>query len=219
MGYNTYRQSAFRHSYLQVGKQNSNTAGYGFPLGIQIAGTTSTRAARIYADDAGVALPAGAYAGAESRLLLTKSMSASVSAYGSYGHIKNIATQGTQDNVAGVWAYNENSGSITVGSSSASLVYSGLCARVDVPSGATIKSGGYVSAIGVTADLGGTHTGKAGVLQVTNPAAGTWDFFAVFDSATGAIATQAGGVVTITHKLPIIAPDGSTKYIPVGTIV
>ena len=200
-----------------VGKKNSSTAGWGFPLGIKISGSTSTRAAAVYADDAGAALPAGSYAGFESRLLTTIAAAANTSITGALGHFRNVAaTQVAQDNTSGVWAYNENSGTGTVGSSTSSL-YTGLRAQIDVPSGVTIASGKYVSAIGVGyCDLGGTHTGKATVLQTTPCAAGAFDYFGVFYETGSCVAKGAKTVGTVTYLLPVITPDGATGYISIA---
>lgn len=210
-----FRRSRFAHSELVVGKKSSSSAGWGFPLGIQIQGSTSTRAAAVYADDAGSALPAGSYVGFESRTLLTKAVAASCSVHGAMGHLRNVVSQTAQDNIAGLWGYNESSGTVTIGGSIDS-VFSGVNARVDAASGATIGSGKYVSAIGVTADLGGTHTGKAGIIHVTNPYAGTWDYFAIFSTNTGAC-TAIGGLTqgANTYVIPVRCPDGSSAYIPV----
>ena len=212
-----FRQNRFAHSSFVVGKKNSSSAGYGFPLGIKIAGSTSTRSSAIYSDDAGAALPAGSYAGFESRLLTTIAAAANTSFTGALGHYRNVAaTQVAQDNASGVWAYNENSGTGSVGSSTSTL-YTGLRAQIDVPSGMTIASGKYVSAIGVGyCDLGGTHTGKATILQTTPCAAGVFDYFAVFYEAGSCVAKGAKTVGTVTYLLPVVTPDGATGYISIA---
>ena len=212
-----FRQNRFAHSRFVVGKKNSSSAGYGFPLGIMISGSTSTRASAVYSDDAGAALPAGSYAGFESRLLTTIAAAASTSFTGVLGHYRNVAdTQVAQDNVSGVWAYNENSGTGSVGGGT-SLLYTGLRAQIDVPSGMTIASGKYVSAIGVGyCDLGGTHTGKATVLQTTPCAAGVFDYFGVFYETGSCQAKGAKTVGTVTYLLPVVTPDGATGYISIA---
>jgi len=215
-----FRRSRFSHSQLMVGKKQSSSAGWGFPLGIKISGSTSTRAAAIYSDDAGAAIPAGSYVGLESRTLLTTAITTNTSVHGLQGHLRNVASQdntgGWGGNMAGVWAYNETSGTATVGAS-ANQIFGGLNAAIDVPSGCTIASGKYVCAIGVgLCDLGGTHTGKATVLQVVNPAAGHFDYFAVIND-TGVCTTVDPSMSNNTRWLPIICPGGTAGAIRVYT--
>jgi hypothetical protein len=215
-----FRQNRFAHSSFVVGKKSSSSAGYGFPLGIKIAGSTSTRASAIYADDAGVALIAGSYVGFESRTLLTAAIVANTSVHGIQGHLRNVSSQdntaGWGGNIAGVWAYNETSGTGTVGGS-INQIFGGLNAAIDVPSGCTIASGKYVCAIGVgLCDLGGTHTGKATVLQVVNPSAGHFDYFAVLND-TGSCTTVDPSMSNNTRWLPVICPGGVAGAIRVYT--
>lgn len=212
-----FRRSRFAHSQLVVGKKNSSSSGWGFPLGIKIQGATSTRAAAVYADDAGAALPAGSYAGFESRTLLSIATTTVSSVAGVEAHLRNVATQTSNGgNIAGLWAYNENSGTISVGGTTSQL-YSAINAQIDVPSGVTIASGKYVSAIGVGGcDLGGTHTGKAALIQTIPCAAGAFDYFGVFYEAGSCVAKGAKTVGTVTYLLPVVTPDGATGYISIA---
>jgi hypothetical protein len=197
---------------VQVGEFSSATAGSGLKLS-----SSRTAAMRVYTDDGGVALTATVYRAIIGRHLhATALTTGDISVFGVQGHFKAVANCYGISMVGGVWAYNESSGSISVGCTIQGL-YSGLVARVDAPSGVTIAASSYVSAIGIDADLGGTHTGKAAVLHIKNPVAGVWDYFAVFNTATGAIAAQSGGSLTVTYKIPVLVEGGTVIYIPVGT--
>jgi hypothetical protein len=212
-----FRRSRFSHSQLMVGKKKSSSAGWGFPLGIYINGSIIDRAAAIYSDDAGTALTAGSYAGIESRFLLTKTITANSSAFGMEAHLRNTCTQTSTGNVAGLWAYNETDGTSTVGANDRSCCFSAIMASIEVPSGATIGSGQYVSAISMGGNLGGTHTGKAGVLQVTNPNAGVFDYFLILDTATGAATASDPSASTNNYWLKVLTPAGGAGYIRIYT--
>jgi hypothetical protein len=161
-------------------------------------------------DDGNAALSAIAYRNLWARMLLLSAQSGDVSIFGIQGQLKNTGVDTSTANKAGVWAYYEAVSGATVATNSAALM-----ASIDVPSGATIGAG-TVSAIQTGGDLGGTHTGKAAVLNIVNPSAGTWDYCISFGSATGAVAANTAnlGSNTLTNVLKVRV--GNTDgYIPI----
>ena len=99
-------------------------------------------------------------------------------------------------------------------------LFSAINAQIDVPSGATITSGKYVSAIGIgTCDLGGTHTGKAAVLQTIPCAAGAFDYFGVFYEPGSCCTIVSKSITTkgtTAYVLPCVLPNGTVGYIEVA---
>jgi hypothetical protein len=189
-----------------IGKK-ANSVGTG--LGIALT-NAMPQVLEINGNDGGAALTAAAYQLTKSRMLLTAAQSGDLSVFGLQGHLKNYGASDTSTgNKAGVWAYYEATSGATVAANSCAIM-----ASIDVPSGATI--GGSVGAVQCSGNLGGTHTGKAGCLHIPNPAAGTWDFFAIFGSTTGATAAGGAGTCTLSGgwvKLPILV-NATTYYIP-----
>lgn len=190
-----YNKSAI--GIMQVGEFSSATAGSGLALS-----SNRSAAFRVYSDDGGVALTTGAYRCAIARHLhATALTTGDISIYGFQGQIKAVANCSGISKFAGVWAYAESSGSISIGCAVGGI-WAGLVARVDAPSGVTIAASSYVSAIGIDADLGGTHTGKASCIHIVNPMAGVWDAFLSLDTTTGVIADVGAG-------------GGTSKYLKV----
>jgi len=148
-----------------------------------------TKALDVCADDGAAALTAGSYQATRSRVLLAKAIaSGDISVQGILGQCKVVANVAATAFLAGVRGYVE-----VAGASISSAT--GVRGMIDVPSGATIAAGCYASAFQASSnDLGGTHAGKAAVMHVNNPVAGTWDAFLAIDAACGALAdTGAGG--------------------------
>lgn len=222
-GYGLYVKGNAVGCGMLLGDFASATAGSGIPLS-----ATNTAAARIYTDDGGAKLGAG-----EKRALISRFLYATEDTdntdqtmSGIVGQLKFVNNITASGNMAGVCGYLECSGTKTLTIAS-TAVATALWARVDVPSGFTIGSGTVVSGIGVTADLGGTHTGRASVVNVVNPSGGAWDAFAEFGNATGCTVTtytgnsgfdsNSKGTFTQAGQIKIVV-GGSTYYIPYGTV-
>jgi hypothetical protein len=153
--------------------------------------SSRTKALDICADDGAAALTAGSYQTVRSRVLLAKAIaSGDISVQGLLGQCKVVANVASTGYLSGVRGYVEVSGASV--SSCA-----GVRGMVDVPSGATIAASNYASAfMACSNDLGGTHTGKAVVMHVPNPVAGTWDAYLALDASTGCIADSGAGGAT-----------------------
>lgn len=150
-----------------------------------------TAVKNIYGDDGAAALTAGAYRTVLGRLLLNNAITTGdISIFGVEGHVKVNANITTGAHQGGVIGKTEVVAGKTVTSRAC-----GVMGYVELPSTAVIGAGAVLSAFRAWAqDLGGTHTGDAAVMDIPNPAAGTWDLFLNLGSATGCIAdTGAGG--------------------------
>jgi hypothetical protein len=193
-----------------IGTWSSATAGVGKTLN-----SAKTKALDVCCDDKGAALSATSYRAIRGRMLLTAAQSGDCSPFGIQGHLKNTAADTTTGNKAGVWGYYEAGSAATVAANSA-----GVYAMIDVPSGATIA--GSVGGLQICSnDLGGTHTGKAGCIHMPNPVSGTWDFFAIFGSATGATKAGGAGAATLAGgwvSLPVLV-GSTTYYIPCSVTI
>lgn len=216
LGYSVYEGQV---GALQIGLFASTTAGKGFPLT-----SSKTFANRVCADDGGKVLGAAAYRAMESRLLLTKAHTGAVSAFGAEGHAKIIGdVSGANGPIAGQWGYAEHGAA-----SKTALIATGVRGTADLPTGAVIPSTGVLSAfLADSIDLGGTHTGKATVLHIPNPGAGTWDYLAILGTATGCNVTSFSGNSafvpnnkgTFTQVGQLTIKIGATDYyIPYGTV-
>lgn len=180
---NLVYQERSGYGCVQVGEYASLLKGSGLAVS-----TNRTAAHRVYADDGGVALPAGAYRAAMARALLTVACAAAdISVYGHQSQLRVNADYSLATGIlGGEWAYLElvSGGKVNVGGA--------LVAHVDIPSGA--YSIAHVAGLLVKSnDLGGTHTGNVSVIYVPNPGAGTFDAFLDLGSATGATQANAAG--------------------------
>ena len=168
---------------LQIGEFASALAGSGLALS-----TSRTAAFRAYADDAGVALTAGAYRAAVARTLLTIACAAGdISVYGNQSQLKVVADYSLATGIlGGEWGYLElaSGGKVNVAGA--------LVAHIDVPSGAYVIS--HAAGLLIKSDdLRGTHTGNICGVYVPNPGAGTFDAFADLGAATGMTQDAAAG--------------------------
>lgn len=190
-----------------IGSFSSATAGVGLKLS-----SNRTTVFRVCTDDGGAAIGAGSYRASESRLLLTGTCGATnTSMSGHESHVKVASDySGASGLIGGAWNYIEIASGGNVNYASATH------GMIDCPTGATI--GGVLSCfMAASNDLTGTHTGPATVLHVTNPVAGTFDFFAVFGSAPGGIAAKSTALsgLSSNYRLIVKCPDGTTGYVPV----
>ncbi len=186
---------------LNVGAFSSATAGSGVALS-----ATTTAAFRVYADDGGAKLTSGEKRTSISRFLFatadTDGTDQTMSAHVGQVKIANDLTIG--GNLAGLCGYLEVATTKTlIGGRRAQMsVASALWARVDLPSGAIVGTSGIVSGLAISADLGGTHTGKCSMINIPNPSAGEWDYFLDFGSAPGAIVADTSNLpAAATHKI------------------
>ncbi|MBI4720821.1 MAG: hypothetical protein HY770_06300 [Chitinivibrionia bacterium] len=191
-----------------IGDFASATAGSGIVLN-----STITAAARIYADDGGVALSGGDIRAGVARLLITQPIvDTDLTISGWVGQIKvgAVDISANTSYVAGARGYVEIAAGGTVYNAA------GLRATVELPATAVINTNGILSGLMIDAiSLGGTHTGKASMVHIPNPLAGTWDYFLDFGSAPGAIAADTSATPgNATHK--ITCRIGSTDFYLIG---
>ena len=185
-GYGIYIPARAADRGIQLG-DSANSAGSAFPVN-----SSYTATFRCYSEDAGVALPASEVRGGQFRFLLTADSSAragSVSAL--VGQMKLAANaKFPTDTCAGVKGYIECAGATTF----ASYIQTAVCGQVEAPSGADGGAGKVLSAFAANAiTLAGISTGRASVIHVPNPLAGTWTAFADFGSASGCTQDTAAG--------------------------
>lgn len=192
------------------GAFSSTAAGLGIMLN-----STMTAGNTIYADDGGVALTAGNYRAGLSRMLVSTAItSGDISITGHQGHLKVAASIASSGYISGLYGYIE----VIAGKS----VTSGGAVRgmFDLPSTAEIASGHFVGAFqAYSNDLGGTHTGKAVVVAVPNPAAGAWDAFASLGSTSMTFDTTSisSDMTPTGYKGIPVYINGVLGYIPWAT--
>jgi hypothetical protein len=186
---------------LTVGAFHSTDQGSGV-----VISASNTAAFRVYGDDGGAKLAAGEKRVSISRFLYatsdTDATDQTMSAHVGQVKVGNDLTIG--GNLAGLCGYLEVLAAKTLigGRYAQASVASAVWGRVDVPATGVIGTAAYVSAFAASGNLGGTHTGKASVIHVPNPGAGTWDLFASFGATTGCTVANA--------LVPATAPDAST---------
>jgi hypothetical protein len=191
---------------------NATTAGYGLQVN-----PNRTWIERGNADDGGKVISGtgAAYLYGSRRLLLTAAQTGNNSFYGGCDRLSVAEDEsGVTGDMSGHWGMLEvKSGGKTNSLSSA------VRADLNIQSGSTV-SAGVTAAISVSAEAlsPSTHTGTIAVLNVPNPQAGTFDVFASFGSATGACVSASGSLGSIAYKIPVVCPDGTTRYIPLGTV-
>jgi hypothetical protein len=159
---------------------SSTAAGFGVPLS-----SANTAANKIYSDDGGTALTSGNLRGLLSRVLIPTAVTAGTfSLRAVVGQVKITASIVTTGHIAGIEGYIET---VSGGHIDRATAVRGM---VDLPSSAVIHTSGVLSAfMAYSLDLGGTHTGKAAVIDVPTPGAGTWDALLWIDASTGCTAT------------------------------
>lgn len=193
---------------ISIGTFASAAAGSGIALS-----SSKTAAARIYADDGGVALTGTDIRAGICRLLITKALAdRDLTLSGFVGQIKvgAVDISANTSYVAGLRGYLEVTALGTIANATA------VRACVDLPSTAVIGSGGVLSGLMIDAvTLAGTHTGSAAMINVPNPGAGTWDYFLNFGSAPGAIVADTGSTPSnATYKIK--CRIGSTDFYLAG---
>lgn len=194
---------------------SANTDGSGIALS-----AAYTSAVRVHADTGSAALAESNTRAAIFRYLVgtAPTAGANISTYGAQCQLKIVANSNVTGNQGGVCGYLETSGSITL-TGSINAPKAGVISYVDVPSGVTIAASTFVSAFGVNAcDLGGTHTGATSVLQIANPSAGGWDYFAAFSTSLGdmiAANTHSIDSHALSYILKVYDPAGNAGYIPI----
>ena len=153
-----------------------------------------TKAVAVHADTGGVALGAGFARAGLSRFLIGTAITsgADISAAGHEGLLKFTASANMIGNCGGVMGHLESVGTLTL-TGNINTVKSGVASFVDLATGATVAASTVVSAFGVNAANLGTLTGRASIIHVANPMAGTWSALLDLSSATGCTqATVAG---------------------------
>lgn len=192
---------------LIVGTFSSTTAGIGKQLGPTSA---KTKIVDICADDNGEALAATSYRVTRTRMLVTAAQSGNVSLAAEQAQLKNTGVDTTSGNKTGIWGYYEAGTAATIAANS-----SGVRACLDAPTGSTIA--GTVGALQIDSqDLGGTHTGKAGMIHSPDPLAGVWDYAWIFGGTTGPTAANTHSIdnhaLAFVIKVRVGTVDG---FVPV----
>lgn len=193
---------------LQIGKFVSAAVGSGMVLN-----STKTKAFAVYTDDGGTALSGTDIRVGLGRLLITKAITdTDLTLSGWVGQIKvgAVDISANTSYIAGVRGYIEIVAAGTVYNAA------GLRGCVELPSTAVIATGGILSGVMIDAvTLAGTHTGKASMVHIPNPGAGTWDYFLDFGSAPGAIAADTSATpANATYKIK--CRIGSTDFYLAG---
>lgn len=148
-------------------------------------------------DDGGVALTATWYAASYDHLMISEDYDSAlnVSAFGHIGELQLSADITPGGNYAGVWgSAGVDSGKTLTNPNNIS--FSGVMATLDVPSGATVGTGGLASALAIGGNLGGTHTGPCAAIHLTNPSAGAWDYLFQFGRTVVADSTGVSEVIS-----------------------
>ena len=201
------------NAQMIMGQFNATTAGYGLEVN-----TTRTWIERGNADDGGkiIATAGNAYLFGSRRLLLTAVQTGNNSFFGGCDRLSIAASQVAVTGVMGAhWGMLEVKSGGVVGAAGGNGAVRG---DININSGGDIGTGKTASCfLAACESLGSSHTGVASVIDVPNPATGTFDFFATFGAAPGGIAVKATSLsgLTSTHRLLVKCPDGNTGYIPV----
>lgn len=161
--------------------------------GIALSAST-TSALKICADTGGSALGAGNARATLNRFLIGTAITggANASAYGSENLLKHIVSDNSGGNEAGVLGHFESAGTLTL-TGSQNTVRAGVASFMDLAAGATVAAGTIISAFGVNPANFGSNSGRAAVLHVTAPVAGTWNAFAEISSVTDCVQDSAAG--------------------------
>jgi hypothetical protein len=194
---------------VSIGTFSSATAGIG-----KTVSSTKTKALDVCVDNNGETLPSGTPVRAiRARALVTATQTGEAVAYGSQSQCKVTGDVSAATGFfAGCWSYLETVSGATLGDKSA-----GLCAMLDLPSGATIAASAYVAGLMISSyDLGGTHTGKASAIYVTTPRAGTWDYGMVFGATSGCTVANTHSIDShALNQLIKVNIGGTDGFIPV----
>jgi hypothetical protein len=155
-----------------------------------------TFAHRVCADTGGAALAASFTRAMAARYLIGTAITsgADISTAGFEGLLKSIVSVNVGGNQGGVMGHYETAGTLTL-TGSINTVKAGVASFLDLATGATVAAGTVVSAYGVNPANFGTLTGRASIIHVTNPMAGTWSSFLDMSTATGLTQDSAAGTV------------------------
>jgi hypothetical protein len=158
--------------------------------------SAKTFAHRVCADTGGAALTASFTRAAAARYLIGTAISsgADISTAGFEGLLKSIVSVNVGGNQGGLMGHYETAGTLTL-TGSINTVKAGVAAFLDIATGGTVAAGTVVSAFGVNPANFGTLTGRASIIHVTNPMAGTWSSFLDLSTATGCTQNTAAGAV------------------------
>lgn len=194
--------------FFSIGNFVSAAVGSGM-----ILNSTKTKAFAVYADDGGVALSGTDIRVGVARMLITKAIAdTDLTLSGFVGQVKVGAVDISPNTsyIAGLRGYIEVVAAGTIYNAA------GLRGCVDLPSTAVIATGGILSGLMIDAvTLAGTHTGKASMVHIPNPGAGSWDYFLDFGSAPGAIAADTSNIPSAaTYKIK--CRIGSTDFYLIG---
>lgn len=177
---------------------------------------TRPKALDICADDGGTAIAVGGgenVMALRSRMLLrTAIATGAITVFGAQAQLKvgPVSIVSTGKGSAGLWAYFEASGSTLGGT------FAAIRAVADVPSGATLSSGGILAGVMIDSmGLDGTTNGDLSCVYIPNPDAGTWDYFLQTGNAPGFISSLGSGY-TAVHKVACKI-GGTICYIPLIT--
>jgi hypothetical protein len=153
-----------------------------------------TFASRVCADTGGAALAASFTRAAAARYLIGTAITsgADISTAGFEGLLKSIVSVNVGGNQGGLMGHYETAGTLTL-TGSINTTKSGVTSFIDIATGGTVAANTVVSAYGVQPANFGTLTGRASIIHVTNPIAGTWSSFLDLSTATGLTQAEAAG--------------------------
>lgn len=198
---NTGGSLALTKGNLSVGVFASAAAGSGV-----VISAANTAAFRVYGDDGGAKLAAGEKRVSISRFLFatadTDQTDQTMS--GHVGQVKIGANLTINGNLAGLCGYLEVAAGKTLigGRRAQQSVAAALWGRVDLPATAVAGTAAIISALALSANLGGTHTGSCSMIAIPTPSAGTWDYFLDFGAAPGAIVADTTNLpAAATYKI------------------
>lgn len=193
---------------IQVGTFGSTAAGNGIVLS-----ASNTNGSAFYGDDGGAALTASHTKVLRGRMLVATAISGgpAVTTNGVYGQVKVAASCNVEGYVSGVYGYCEASGAVTL--TNTTCCFSGVHARVDVPSGATIAASSFVAGVSIFGDLGGTHTGQATAIHVRAADSGDWDTLMEIPAEVVGGANGGGDDTYIDITIAGVAARITAKYV------
>jgi hypothetical protein len=177
---------------------------------------SKSKAIGIHADTGGAALAAGNIRAGLSRFLIGTVPTAGqdISTYGHEHLLKFIVNSNVGGNQGGSMGHLETAGVLTL-TGGINVIRSGVASFVDIAAGGIIPAGTVVSAFGVNPANFGTLTGRASIIHVPNPMAGTWSSFLDISTATGL--TQAAAAGATADKFLKVYVNGVLYTIAMAT--
>lgn len=203
--------------------QKSSSAAIGHHIGVQnSADSAGDKAIAVFCDDNNATLLSDAQ-GVNSRCLILHAQAGAYAMTSLRGHLRVVAsiTPSVAKAFQATAGYVEASGTYTIGGGGIWTVLAALDASVELGGTPTIAANAVVCGIHIVGkSLPAAPTGESiGILfeAIAYGYEHTFGFSGVGAGDGNGLLLQAGGSVTITHKIAVWTTAG-TRYIPVGTI-